>query len=588
MNEKIVNESRYYIIAIGLCFLFLIWIMQLWLADLTIPFNYGGDAIFGGMFIKGIIENGWILNNPYIGMPTGFLSYDFPSNCFLDYIILKLISFVFSNWGLSMNIYYLLTFPLIIISSLYTLRKLNISPILSILGSLLFTFIPYHFLRGENHLTLSSYYMIPLMVLVIIWIFEDNFLFSRTYNSCDKKILNKKNLFSIFICIGMALTFGYYPFFSCFFLLVAGICATIGQKKYTPILNAGILIGIIILCLVASNLPTILYQYDNGKNVEVALRSPLETEIYGLKIIQLILPIQGHRIPIFAHISDLYATHSPLINENSYVALGIIGSIGFIFLILWIFYQLFTKTTINNNETTKKIHQLSILNLSAVLLATIGGFGTIFACFIYPQIRCYNRISIFIAFFCIVTTMLLLDILLQRLNKTKPKKMVIFGCIAIILIFGIYDQTSTNFIPDYKNTKDVFLNDAHFIKTIETTFPNDTMIFQLPYIPFPENPPVYNMTDYDHFRAYLHSENIHWSYGTMKGRDGDLWQREIVRKPVKEMVESLSTAGFNGIYLDSFGYVDNGKEIISEISSVLQKKPIISENNRLYFFDLTN
>ena len=253
-----------------------------------------------------------------------------------------------------------------------------------------------------------------------------------------------------------------------------------------------------------------------------------------------------------------------------------------------LFYQLFTKSALDDNEILKKIKYLSILNLSAVLLATVGGIGTVIAYLFFPEIRAYNRISVFIAFFCITTVMMLLDVLLQKYSQNKIKKYAIVGFIIIVLFFGIYDQSSVRFIPDYKNIKEVFMSDDHFVKDIERTYPDDTNVFQLPYVPFPENPPVHGMSDYDHFRAYLHSANITWSYGAMKGRDGDQWQREIVKKSLDKMLEDLSFSGFNGIYVDSYGYTDNGKEIISGLSSALQTTPMVSENKRLYFFDMND
>ena len=584
------KEVSYYIVALILCFGFLVCIMQLWSATLTIPLAYGGDALGVETQIKGIIDNGWFEINPYLGKPDNYNLLDYPSNDNLNLFLMKIISYIFPNWALTLNIYFILTFPLTVVTSLFVLRKLKISSFPAIVGSLLFTFAPFHFFRGEPHISLAAYFLIPLVILVIFWIFEDNFLLSNLKKISDisfSQFLNVKSLGSIIICLGIAASFIYYPFFSCFFLLIAGVCATISRKKWSPLLNAGMLIGGIVLCLIALNLPTILYQYDYGKNMEVIIRSPAESEIFGLKVIQLLFPVPGHRIPMFADITEFYSRTSPLVNENSFASLGIIGSIGFCILILWIFYQLSTKTSIISNGALEKIQQLSILNLSAVLLATLGAFGTIFSYLISSQIRGYNRISIFIAFFCITAIVILLDLLLQKYSSSKIKKGLAIGFIVVILFVGVYDQTTENFVPNYKNTKDSFLNDKHFINNIETLYPNDTMIFQLPYHPFPESGPSNKMADYDLFRGYLHSEKIHWSFGAMKGRDGDLWQREIVNRPINEMIKGLSFAGFNGIYVDSFGYADNGKEIISSLSSILQTTPIVSDNKRLYFFDMT-
>ena len=151
-------------------------ILNLWSANLEIPFSYDGDGLFEGMLVKSVIENGWYTTNDFLGMPGTFVLYDFPVYVNLDFVIIKMIAFFIPNWAYDLNLFYLLTFPLTTVTSLILLRKLGISPFPSIVGSLLFTFIPFHFLRGVAHLTLSAYYMIPLVVLLLFWLFDDTFL----------------------------------------------------------------------------------------------------------------------------------------------------------------------------------------------------------------------------------------------------------------------------------------------------------------------------------------------------------------------------------------------------------------------------
>lgn len=397
--------------------------------------------------------------------------------------------------------------------------------------------------------------------------------------------LNLKSCIGLIICLLIASTFIYFSFFACFFLLVAGVCTALSQKKWIPLLNAGILIGIIVLGIFAYNFPSFLYQHDNGKNLQSAIRSPTESEIYGLKIIQLLLPIPQHRIGFFSKITQLYMNSSPVINENFMSALGLVGSIGFILLIGVLFFTLPSSSKIH--PLINRLSQLSILNIFAILFCTIGGFGEIFAFTVTSQIRALNRVSIFIAFFSLLAVLIVFEYIYDVYLNKKNLRWIYYLLILLVLFIGIFDQTSEQFIPPYQSIKNEYLNDKNFIEKIEANTPNDTMIFQLPYVPFPENPPVNQMADYDHFRAYLHSVNIRWSYGAMKGRNGDLWQKEIVSKPPTEMVDGLSFAGFNGIYVDSYGYADNGKDVISSLTSILQTTPLVSDNGRLYFFDMT-
>ena len=117
--------------------------------------------------------------------------------------------------------------------------------------------------------------------------------------------------------------------------------------------------------------------------------------------------------------------------------------------------------------------------------------------------------------------------------------------------------------------------------------PENAMIFQLPYVPFPESPPVYKMDDYSHFRAYLHSKDLRWSYGTIKGRQGDRWQRMVANMPVDDMLKALSQAGFEGVYIDTYGFEDGGTKLISEIKEALATEPLVSDNRRFCFFEMT-
>ena len=61
--------------------------------------------------------------------------------------------------------------------------------------------------------------------------------------------------------------------------------------------------------------------------------------------------------------------------------------------------------------------------------------------------------------------------------------------------------------------------DAAFVADTEDALGSSASIFRFPYVPFPENPPVVGMTDYDHLRGYVHSDTLHWSYGGAKGRE---------------------------------------------------------------------
>jgi len=575
-----------YGLAIILCLIILIWIMQLWNADLNVPFRYSdsGDNYFGSMSIKGAIDNGWFIQNKYVGAPAGLNLNDYPGSDNLQLVLVKYISLFFPRFGIALNLYFILAFFLTLLTSMFVLRHFKISYTSSILCSLLFVFIPYHFFRGEAHLFLAAYYSVPLATLIILWVAEERPIFfgeSTKIENLKFNLLSWKAFSAIVISLIIASSGIYYAFFAIFFLLVIGTLVSVERKNFYNFLAAIILIALIVLGIFLNLAPSIIYSHANGPNREIAKRTVVDSEVYGLKLSQLLLPITEHRVKAFATLKNDYNSVAPNVNENDAATLGFVGSIGFLLLL--------SALLINSVLGFPKGHailmkNLSVLNISAFLLGTIGGAGTLFALIITPQIRAYNRISVFIAFFAFFAVGMALDKVRSKFSDKQAFLFYIF--VSLILLIGILDQTSNSFAPGYALSKKDYQNDAAFIEKIETILPKNSLVFQLPYIPFPEYPPVEKMHDYDHFRAYLHSKNLRWSYGAMKGRQGDRWLKSVVSKPLEEFLVIISKSGFKGIYIDRFGYADGAVSLEKELLELLSTKPITSTNGRFIFFSL--
>jgi len=114
------------------------------------------------------------------------------------------------------------------------------------------------------------------------------------------------------------------------------------------------------------------------------------------------------------------------------------------------------------------------------------------------------------------------------------------------------------------------------------------MVFQFPYLPFPEGAPVHHVESYDHFRGFLHSKTLRWSFGAMKGREWDLWQELLAARPVDDAVERLCFAGFGGIHVDRRGYGDNGFALEKRLLALLGSEPVVSADGRYAFYDMAS
>jgi phosphoglycerol transferase len=336
--------------------------------------------------------------------------------------------------------------------------------------------------------------------------------------------------------------------------------------------------------LFANLAPNFVYLHRHG-NPHIVQRNPVESEIYGLKLAPMLLPIRNHRITALAQLTERYSRNTVGSKASEMAALGLMGTTGFLFLTIWILFVAPARG-FRGDATVVIFNRLGTLTTAAVLLGTVGGFSSLFALLVFPQIRSYHRISLYIAFFSLLAIAILVEEFFRRRGHSFPRS-IRYVALTLIVTVGIFDQTSDSFVPAYSRTKADFANDEAFVAAIEKRMPSRAMIFQLPYTSFPEGAASNLMTDYELFRGYLHSKNLRWSYGAMKGRDGDIWLQQTSARPVPEMLDVLAYAGFNGIYIDRLGYRDEAAALEGELKGLVHQEPLVSNDKRLAFFDLT-
>jgi phosphoglycerol transferase len=200
-------------------------------------------------------------------------------------------------------------------------------------------------------------------------------------------------------------------------------------------------------------------------------------------------------------------------------------------------------------------------------------------------IRCYNRVSVFIAFFALAAVAWLLDQALGRLQSGTGRALF-QGLLGLVLVGGVLDQTSAAFVPPYERLKEEYGEDAEFVGRVEASVHEGAKVFQLPSVTFPEGGFTGRMSCQDPLRAYLHSRTLSWSHAAMRGRYGDRWRIWVAGQPLAEMVQTLAQAGFAGIWVDRFGYADGGTEVEAGLARLLGERPEVSRNGRLCFFNL--
>jgi phosphoglycerol transferase len=557
--------------------------LELWRADLRVPFTYGADGLCVQLWVKGIVENGWYLKNMSIGAPFGNEMYDFPMADNLHFLGFRALSLLSRNYVVVLNVYYMATYFLCTFSALFVFRRFGVSRLPAVLCGLAFAFLPYHFHRGEVHIFLGSYFLVPLAVMVCLSILLEERAVPggrAEEGPAGSRPWILRGIGVVVVALMIASGGVYYAFFTCFFLVVAGVLSALMRRRLLPLASAGLLI-VLIACGVAANLtPSIFYKLREGPNPAAVQRDPAESELYGLRIAQLLLPVRGHRIEALRRLREEYETRPGTIeNENDAATLGLVGSLGFLGLLGCLVLR-------DRGGPYRVRHGLAALNLAAVLLGTMGGLGSVFSYTVSPMIRCYNRISIFIGFFSLFAVALAASHVLATARNGRRGMLMSLGFVVLMGI-GLLDQTTPLLAPRHETFRKRAAIDEEFVGRVEATLPAGSSVFQFPLVEFMEPLPPAKMGPYDHARAYLHSRKLRWSYAAMKGRAGDNWQKYAASQPTPEMLKLLAIAGFDGIYVDRAGYDDRGVRFEGDLRGLTGKSPLESQDRRLAFYDLS-
>jgi phosphoglycerol transferase len=562
----------------------LVLVLRLWNADLHVPLVvYDGDGLAAQMLIQGVLENGWYLSNPRLGAPFGQELHDYAMADGLHFLALKGLGMTGASPVVAFNLYYLLGYPLTACTALFALRRLGASYGPALAAALLFSFLPYHQWRGQGHLFLASYFLVPLSVMVAVDVYRGRLLFSATQRGPSWS--RRQRVTAWAVAIGICLLQGsggaYYAFFACFFLTLAGILTAIRTGRARHLAVGGVLVAVTVLSLLGNTLPRTLYRANHGRNREVVQRSPGEAETFGLKIVQLLLPVPGHWVPWFADIAAKYRQPStPLVNENVTASLGFVGSVGFVFLL----FRLLARSP--RAAPSPVLDGLGALNLAAVLLGTIGGLGMLFSLVVTPELRAYNRLSVYIGCFSLFAVALGLERVRPDRAWSGVRRWLFGALLLVVPGYGIADQTNAHFAPAFASLRVRYQADAAFFRAVEESLRPGDMVFQFPYVPFPETPPVGGMIDYDHLRGYLHTRTLRWSYGAMRGRAADRWQRTVAEAPVSDGLRLLAGAGFRGLYVNRSGYPDGANRLVEQLRAAVGEPAVEGRDGALLFFDL--
>lgn len=568
----------------------LVLVLGLWKVDLRVPFAYGGDANFYGALTKGMQEHGWYLRNPNLGWPVGQQLFDLPLGADnLQFALLKVMGWLTGDWVLGVNLYFLLGFPLVAAVTHLVARTLRLPWTLSAGVAVLYTFLAYHFVRGTTHLLLSAYFAVPLGALLVLWALTGEEA-QRDADPDRRGALEqrlgcapRRLVAALVLCGVVGSSSTYYAGFTVVLLLTAGPLVALARRDVARLLRAGIFAGAIVLTAALNLLPTFLFWLSHGVH-SLASRSPAETEQFGLRAAQLLLPTFPHRLRLLSELGQRVQRETFVVSEvGGY--LGVIGVVGFLAAV----GSSLRRMAGGPPSAPPRADLRAALGTSIVTclaVGVVGGAAYLAALAGVTPIRAWNRLSVFIACFSLLYVAVLLEPLLGRVGRVSGARTVGAALAAVaVLAVGILDEVPLHPAPASGPVAAAFRQDGRFVREIEGLLPRGAAVYQLPAVPFPEAGRTVAMEDYAHLRGYLHSRSLRWSYGAMKDREGR-WLQRVEHLPLATRLVAVAAIGFDGLWVDRSGYQDQGRAIGDELARLVGAPVTESLDGTLAFYDL--
>jgi hypothetical protein len=520
-----------------------------------LPSDYGGDSFETLARIKAASEGDTLplmsQDIGRLGAPFGADWNAYPAPDLLLMLLLGGLSRVFGLF-IAANLCLVLAQVAAALSCYWVLRYLRCRWEWAITGALLFAFTYEAFHRGLAHYSFIFTWTIPLGLL------------SASLIASSKRL--RWGTKECWICILSALAFGLHnPYYHYFWLLLIGwalVFQIFGERNWRNVAIGLATVGISLAALFAINIENWLYASEPD-SLPLLVRNYSGTERYALKPIEMFIPPSVHRWDCFAFFGNRYFRWTEWRGEFFLPYLGLAGIAALAWLVL---------ETIKALSARKPIPGPMGLIGWLLVFCSIGGVSNILAFFFSFQIfRATNRIAVFIS--CILLVFLMLRC--AKLSQRLPRWGSVLAA-ALLCAVGLLDQVPRGIRPIERDLIEKRVTaDKDMGSRMEAALPKGSMIFQLPVVGFPEVVPPFELIDYEHFRPYLNTSSLRFSYGATKLRSRSQWQNEIAALPLPEMVQKLERLGFAGLYINRRGFPDRGQSVLAQLNALGYRKQIM-------------
>lgn len=475
-----------------------------------------------------------------------------------------------------LNLYYVAGFAGIGATAYLFFRALRVRPAIATVFGVIGAVLPYHFVRIDyGHPFLANYWSVPLigiLVLVVAGPATDPVarLVSGVSSPRRRRIVTAALL--VALTAGVAWTVSYYYVFGAIVLgatwAVSVVVVLLGRRPLRSLAWPTFTLGSL-GALIVVQIGVLSLDFDERYTQYFSGRTPQESEYYGGKLQQLLLPSTTSGVPFLRDLATDYQAQTQILVSGENPATGVVAAAAIVLVLAVILLRMFAGSSLRRREgqpavlrflDDPRVGALSVAFVFALLFFIVGGLGTMLAYYVSPEIRVWSRLAIVIDFLALGVAAILIDMLAKRMRALVPVLALVSVVAAVDQLAGV--NSTIPLVP----TEDAVLR--QFTAAMDEQLPVGCGVAQLPFKGFPETGPIGGMGDYDEGLPYVYStdDDLRFSYGAVRGtRAGDEWNAATTPEG---FATEFRDAGACAILVDTAAYPDDPQVWTALVGSV--------------------
>ena len=532
------------------------------LGRLSVP--WGAGDLLPPYSIAKMWSEGAPFGNSNFGFPFGMELRYFPATDHLENAVAGLIAAISHNPFLGINAMYALSFPLTALAALWVLRIARLRGPIAIAIALAYTAIPYHWFRTD-HVYLGTMYSAALGVGLALLVGT---------GELERRLRGQRRLWTGLAMLGIALviaTSGIY--YACFTILICSAALVYRfarGARWRDLLISMSPVVTVVACTGLALAPALLYHHAHPALQPVAERIVIESVQFSGVLAFTLLPAPVSDVPGFGPVNDA-VTHA-FAAVSGYPTSGVLWYADFGSLATIAALALATLGVVLSARRSvlagrrwppprEPGHGLpdsvgfglvgTLLGIT-VLFFIPWGLNLLFAYFVTPQLRGWDRLIP--VFFLLIFTGAAVAWRTLDLPRHGVKAVSIAVVILAVLVFDSVIPYRSRFSTISTSSSAFSTAGYAYAADLNAAVPGKCGVLELPYLGYPELPPIVGLGSYDPMWPALTNSEKSWSFGAMRGTLANAWQVALGNEIDATAVRELEAGGFCAIHVDRRGF----------------------------------